>query len=169
MTEYSSPDAAAFRHTIGLFATGVTVLTTQTDTGGWLGMTANAVSSVSLDPLLVLVCVGKTAAIAEPLLEAPGFTLNILSRGQENLSSYFAGLWQTSEPPAYTIHQWAYGPRLEGVIGALGCSRYEITEGGDHWIVLGKVEELYYQDSPAAPLLFFGGQYRTLTDHEDRA
>ncbi len=164
-------DPKAFRQTMGLFTTGVTVLATYTADGEVVGMTANAVASVSLDPMLMLVCVGKEARIASHLLASEGFSFNILSAAQQPLSNYFASLWPDGEPaPPYTFKEWAGGPLLEGVIGAVGCSHYQMHEGGDHWIILGKVTALYQGDNnPSDPLLFFGGQYRQIVQEEQHA
>ena len=82
-------DAKEYRNIIGRFATGVTVVTTAVD--GWLhGMTANALTSVSLDPLLLLVCVDKEAHTHDHLTHAGSFTVNILSEDQEDVSRVFA-------------------------------------------------------------------------------
>jgi flavin reductase (DIM6/NTAB) family NADH-FMN oxidoreductase RutF len=162
-------NAKTFRQTMGLFATGVTVLATRTANGEVVGMTANAVASVSLDPMLMLVCVGKEARIVPYLLASEGFSFNILSAAQQRLSDYFASLWPDDEPaPTYAFKDWDGGPLLAGCVGAVGCSHHEICEGGDHWIVLGRVTALYRGGDTADPLLFFGGQYRQLNLQEEQ-
>ncbi|GAB4482490.1 MAG: flavin reductase family protein [Anaerolineae bacterium] len=163
----SAPDSRAFRRTIGLFATGVAVLTTYNQEGGCVCMTANSVTSVSLDPLLVLVCVWKDARITPHLLEAEGFALSILGADQEALSQYFAGLWDANAaPPAFSLTDWGTAPRREGCIAALSCLRHAVYDGGDHWIVLGRVIDLYRPDTLPDPLIFYGGAYRRLTPKE---
>lgn len=165
--QYTTVDTREFRRTMGLFATGVTVLAVATDDDEIIGMTANAVTSVSLEPTLILVCVGKEANISRPLLEAPGFTLSFLSETQEALSNYFAGFWNDEiPPPAFEFVQWEGGPLLAGAIGAVSCRRYEVYEGGDHWIVLGEVTHVYRADDNARPLLFFRGEYRALAEDD---
>lgn len=158
-------DTRQFRRTMGLFATGVAVLATlRQDNGEAIGMTANAITSVSLDPMLVLVCVDKKARIAPHLLQAEGFSLSFLGADQEALSVYFAGLWQGDEPPPFTFQMWAGQPLLTGCIGAVACRRYAIYEGGDHWIVLGEVIALHHTAEAADPLIFFSGRYRRLAE-----
>ncbi|MBE7553865.1 MAG: flavin reductase [Anaerolineales bacterium] len=154
-------DSRVFRNTIGLFATGVTVVAVEAE-GEVYGMTANAVTSVSLEPMLVLVCVQKEAHLMSFLRQTDGFSINILSEQQQNLSSYFAHMWPHPEPPAFTFIPWLGGPRLEGAIGAIACRTREFLEGGDHWIVVGRVIGLYRAENPANPLLYYRGQYRRI-------
>lgn len=158
-------DSRQFRRTMGLFATGVAVLATvRQDNGEVIGMTANAIASVSLDPMLILICVGKEAHIAPHLLQAEGFSLSFLGADQEALSVYFAGLWQGGDPPRFAFEMWQGQPLLVGCIGAVACRRYAVYEGGDHWIVLGEVTALHRPAETAAPLIFFGGRYRRLAE-----
>ncbi len=158
-------DTRQFRRTMGLFATGVAVLATlRQDNGEAIGMTANAIASVSLDPMLILVCVDKKARIAPHLLQAEGFSLCFLGADQEALSVYFAGLWQDNEPPPFAFQMWAGQPLLTGCIGAVACRRYAVYEGGDHWIVLGEVTALHRPQESADPLIFFSGRYRRLAE-----
>lgn len=167
MIESRPVNQREFRTTMGLFATGVAVLTVYTDDGSWLGMTANAITSVSLEPLLVLVCVEKRASIVEPLLKASGFTLSILNDQQRDLSTYFAGFWESETPPPFAVDDWPGGPRLKGCLGAVNLTRSETLEGGDHWIVMGEVRGLYRSASAARPLIFFrGGYWSTATSEE---
>jgi flavin reductase (DIM6/NTAB) family NADH-FMN oxidoreductase RutF len=151
-------DAYLFRQTIGLFATGVTVIATE-DGGEIHAMTANAVTSVSLDPLLVLVCVGKRARMAEHLTLEKGFSINILREDQKALSNYFAGVWKEENAPPFRFIHWDGKPRLEGCLAALGCECYKTIDGGDHWIVIGSVQNLHVGIEPHWPLLFYGGRY----------
>ena len=160
-------DSQAFRNTMGLFATGVTVMAVEV-AGEIFGMTANAITSVSLEPLLVLVCVQKEAHLMELLRKSEGFSINILSEEQENLSSFFANMWGKPEPPPFAFQPWLGGPRLEGVIGAIACKTMEFLEGGDHWIVLGQVIGLYRAENSANPLLYYRGQYRRILDERMR-
>lgn len=159
-------DASSFRRTLGLFATGVSVLAVQNPDGSVIGMTANSITSVSLDPLLLLVCIERRANIAPYVLEAPGFSLSFLNDRQAALSDYFAGRWQ-GEPPPFEFQPWKGGPLLAGCIASLGCQRDDAREGGDHWIVLGQVVALYRQEHAPDPLMFFSSQYHRLSPHED--
>ncbi|HXV44297.1 MAG TPA: flavin reductase family protein [Anaerolineae bacterium] len=156
-------DSRAFRNTIGLFATGVTVVAVEVG-GEVFGMTANAITSVSLEPPLVLVCVQKEAHLMGFLRQSEGFSINILSEEQKGLSNFFANMWSKAEPPPFAFLPWLGGPRLEGAIGAIACKISEFVEGGDHWIVLGQVVGLYRAEHPANPLLYYRGQYRRILD-----
>src|SRR5574341_975136 len=131
-------DAHAFRRAMSLFATGVTVLATDAGEGAPIGMTANAITSVSLNPLLLLVCVEKIANIAPHLLENDGFSLSILNENQADLSDFFAGRWRGASPPRFSFTDWQGGPLLADCVAAVGCRRYQVVEGGDHWIVIGE-------------------------------
>jgi flavin reductase (DIM6/NTAB) family NADH-FMN oxidoreductase RutF len=165
--EQTTIDTRTFRRTIGLFATGVTVVAVEID-GVQRGMTANAVASVSLTPPLVLVCVQKEAQMLQFLQKSAGFSINILSERQENLSRYFANMWTEATPPPFSFRPWIGGPRLEGAIGAVACETQEYLEGGDHWIVIGRVIDLYRAENPEHPLLFYGGQYRQMSSLDGR-
>jgi flavin reductase (DIM6/NTAB) family NADH-FMN oxidoreductase RutF len=155
-----SIDSRAFRQTVGQFATGVTVIAAEVD-GAVRAMTANSFTSVSLDPPLVLFCVGKTAHLGQLIHAASGFSVNILQRDQQPLSTYFAGK-RDLEPPPFTFSPWDGGPLLDGSLAALGCSVEAIHEGGDHWIVIGRVQSLYRAES-SAPLIFCAGRYAAIS------
>jgi len=161
MPEELALDTTSYRKTMGLFATGVTVLTTYNAHGEMIGMTANAVTSVSLEPLLLLVCVWKAANIAPHILESNVFALNILAENQRDLSQYFAGL-SDGPIPEFAITEWMGTPYLHGTLAALACHRYEVLEGGDHWIVIGEVIGLQRENTPPAPLIFYRGEYHGL-------
>lgn len=152
------PNPTDFRKTIGLFATGVTVVAAET--GGEIhAMTANAVTSLSLDPLLVIVCVGKNARMADFLKDSDAFSINILRDEQRALSTFFAGGWEEAVPPPFRFVHWENCPRLEGCLASLGCELHEIVDGGDHWIVIGRVIALHRGIEPLNPLLFYEGRY----------
>ncbi len=148
---------------MGLFATGVTVVTAAIEDRVH-AMTANAVMSVSLDPLLVCVSVGKRARMNLFLEEAGAFALNILAEDQETLSRYFAGMWQAPEPPVYRLEPWVGGPRLVGSLASVGCTLHQVIEAGDHRLFLGEVQALYRSEAPLRPLVFFAGSYHRLRE-----
>lgn len=160
MTELNS---RVFRTTMGLFATGVTVVAVE-DGGEVHGMTANALTSVSLEPLLVLVCIQKTAHLMTFLEQSSSFSINILSEDRTDLSRFFANMWSQTEPPPFSFIPWTGAPRLKEAIGAVACQTAQIIEGGDHWIVLGRVVDVYQAENPANPLLYYRGQYRQLSN-----
>lgn len=155
-----SIDARAYRQTVGQFVTGVTVIAADVE-GSIRAMTANSFTSLSLDPPLVLFCVGKHTKMGQLIHAATGFSINILQQDQQHISTYFAGGWKEDTPPPFTFEPWEGGPKLEGSAAALGCSVETIYEGGDHWIVLGRVLALDRNDT-AAPLLFCSGRYAAL-------
>ena len=161
----SSLDAQAFRRVMGRFATGVTVIAAEHH-AEIHGMTANAVTAVSLDPLLVLVCVDKRARMTHFIQQAGGFSINVLSEDQEALSRFFAGTWKLASPPEFRFVPWAGGPRLVGALGAVACAVERLLDAGDHWIVLGRVAGLYEGDPTGRPLIFYGGRYRRLSEVE---
>lgn len=154
-------DTLAFRRTMGLFATGVAVLATTTPQGEPIGMTANAIASVSLDPMLLLVCVDKKARIASHLLNNATFSLSFLHEEQAPLSDLFAGRWKGA-PLDFRFEPWGDTVRLADCIAAVGCRQHQVLEGGDHWIVIGEVTALYRAEGTPAPLIFYGGLYRSL-------
>ena len=125
-------------------------------------MTANAVTSLSLDPLLLLFCLGKQARMAVHLREQRAFSVNILRRGQADLSPYFAGLWKGDEPPHFEMKPWHSTARLEGCLASVCCELHEMLEGGDHWVVVGRAFDVWLGDNPVDPLVFYGGKYREL-------
>lgn len=125
-------------------------------------MTANSFTSLSLNPPLVLFCAGKTTKTGQIVHSAKGFSVNILRHDQEALSTYFAGGWKERTPPPFRFVPWEGGPRLEGSAAAMGCALHAVHEGGDHWIVVGRVLALHQGTEPRRPLVFFGGRYSIL-------
>ena len=159
-------DGRTFRQTVGQFVTGVTVIAIEVD-GSLRAMTANSFTSLSLDPPLVLFCLGKKTKAGEQIHGASGFSVNILCHEQQDLSTYFAGGWKGDAPPPFTFIEWDGGPRLDGCAAALGCTVNTVHEGGDHWIVVGEVVAIYRNERPCRPLVFFGGRYVDLSARRD--
>ncbi len=151
-----------YRKTIGLFATGVTVLIIEHE-GQVRCMTANAVSSLSLEPVQLLVCPSKKAAFSELLHKGGHFTVNVLGIHQEEVSNYFAGAkTDTIENEVHYDRQFSKAfraPRLNDCIASFACQLSQQYDGGDHWIVVGEVLEVYKNNKHLEPLLFFGGKY----------
>jgi flavin reductase (DIM6/NTAB) family NADH-FMN oxidoreductase RutF len=154
-------DDRTFRETMGLFATGVSVIAAEID-GGVDAMTANAVSSVSLDPKLILFCPSRRARFSQLLPDVESFTVNFLRDEQQCLSTYFAGGWKEPTPPAYRFVHDGTAPRLQGALATLHCCKHAVYEAGDHWLVIGRVVRIHQGSDPHRPLLFFKGQYRAL-------
>lgn len=161
MTAEPAAQQRAYRDTIGRFATGVTVVTWD-DGQHVRGMTANAVTSVSLDPMLLLVCVDKRTTAHEQLNHSAGFAVNILADDQREVSQAFArhGVEDMSGVP-YTIGGNG-APRIDNVLAWLECEVSERLDGGDHTIFLGRVVDLSIARPDASPLLFYAGRYREL-------
>jgi len=150
-------DPTAFRTALSRFASGVTVLTTRTDDGQDLGMTASAFSSLSLEPPLILVCVDRDASMASPLEHATHVAVHVLAVEQEHLSRRFAGK-ESDRFTGLAISRGAGGvPLLEGAIARLQCRIVERHPGGDHVIVVAEV--LDADAAEGAPLVYFRGQY----------
>lgn len=160
-----------FRNALGAFATGVTVITTQSDDDHPYGMTANAFSSLSLDPPLILVCV-KSQAEGSQIIEKNGvFAVNVLGADQEALSRYFSSKERPRGADAFKEISHRRGrsgsPILEGSAAFLDCRITVRHPAGDHIIFIGEVLELGV-DPSVEPLLFFSGKYRYLKDAEPR-
>jgi flavin reductase (DIM6/NTAB) family NADH-FMN oxidoreductase RutF len=150
--------AIAFRRTLGMFATGVTVLTTrQGETVH--GMTANAFMSVSLKPPLVLVSIDRRARMSNMLHEGTRFAINVLEAGQAVLSDHFArrAVEGTPEPRFELVHDT---PLVEGALAHLVTRVVRSYWGGDHSLFLGQVEYARYGEGE--PLLFHGGRYERI-------
>jgi flavin reductase (DIM6/NTAB) family NADH-FMN oxidoreductase RutF len=155
-----------YRNNIGMFATGVTVVLAGNG-DDVRGMTANAVTSVSLDPTLLLFCPQKSARISELCTKDGRFTVNILAADQEATSNHFAG---ADMAPSHGLVDWQEGegvPRIDGAMASMACRVHDVLEGGDHWIVLGEVTAMHRGDNNDDPLLFFCGAYRNLADKND--
>jgi flavin reductase (DIM6/NTAB) family NADH-FMN oxidoreductase RutF len=157
-------DGRTFRRTLGEFATGVTVIAAETD-GVVQAMTANSFTSLSLEPPLVLFCAGKLTRVGQLLLPQSGrFCINILREDQRDQSTFFAGAWREAEAPPFAFEAWHGAPRLMGSAAAIVCETHAVHEGGDHWIVIGRVVAVDRDESDSLPLLFFRGHYATLAD-----
>lgn len=155
-------DGDIFRRIMGNFVTGVTVMTLPEPHG----MTANAVSSVSLDPPLVLVCVDHDTECYE-LLEGgtDAYCLNILAESQRDLGEYYADMLELDADPFEsrpTRTEATGAPVFENALGYLDCRVEAAHEAGDHTIYVGRVEAGELLDGEADPLLFFRGQWAEL-------
>lgn len=157
-TPAAAPDSRRFRDTIGLFTTGVAIIVALAG-DEVLAMTVNAVSSVSLNPMLVMFCPGKTTRFAEHLGSFSTFSINILREEQQALSTYFAGGWKEPTAPPFRFVRSRSALRLEGSLASLECKLEQSIDGGDHWLVLGRVLDLHSGVGPHRPLLFYRGRY----------
>jgi len=163
---------ARFREVLGHFASGVTVVTAAC--GDVVhGMTATAFASLSLDPLMVLICVNQEARLHRLVLESRSFAVTMLSERQHELSSWFALRRRPLGADEFAGCAWrpaavSRAPVLEGGLGYLDCALTDIHAAGDHSILVGRVEDLGLFEEPAAPLLWYRGGYRRLETVEER-
>ena len=160
-TSSSGIDTRLFRDVCGNFATGVSVVTMVGDSGP-RGLTANAISALSLEPTLFLVCV-DLGATSYPVIDQAGkFAINLLAEDQEDVSNFFAGTTPADNPMGeIEYHMSDLGsPLIEGSLAWLDCRTHSILEGGDHKIFVGEVAACEIARPDADPLLFFRGRYR---------
>lgn len=157
-------DPSAFRKAIGNFATGVTVVTTAN--GGLLhGVTANSLTSVSLDPLLLLVCVDKSAHAHTEMLACSSFGISVLGADQKDVSNLFAksGLPEEGNLRGAAYRLGATGcPLIEGALAHFECLPHAQVDAGDHTIFVGRVQSGEVGRPDAEPLLYFRGSYRAI-------
>lgn len=153
---HPSEDPRAFRRSLGQFATGVTVMTTLHGTKQ-VGMSVNSFAALSLDPPLVLWSIRKESQSLDAFRESGHYAVNILGERQVELSNLFA----KPDDNRFAKVGWTEGlhgaPLLDGVIGTLECKLDHLIDGGDHYVLVGRVER--YAIYPGKPLLFSQGQY----------
>jgi 3-hydroxy-9,10-secoandrosta-1,3,5(10)-triene-9,17-dione monooxygenase reductase component len=152
-----------YRETIGRFATGVAVVTAQSAEGP-VGMTANALCSLSLDPLLLLVCIDNSARTLAPIQSSGRFAVNVLRAEQHALADAFASKQRKQDHfagVAWRLHQDV--PVLEKPLAWLVCDVRELHPGGDHTIGIGAVTDMW-QDVEGRPLVWYEGRYGLLHD-----
>jgi len=163
----SAEEQRRYREVIGHFASGVAVITAQGPNGPG-GLTANALCSLSLDPLLLLVCFDNTARTLPMIRDTRRFAINILTREQHALSGVFASKRPESEKFADVAHHLEHGvPVLDRTLAWLVCDLQEEHPGGDHTIGIGAVTAMH-QSIADDPLVWYRGDYWTVTD-EHRA
>jgi flavin reductase (DIM6/NTAB) family NADH-FMN oxidoreductase RutF len=154
-----APDPDLFREVFGRFATGVAVITSAGPRGVG-GMTANALCSLSLDPLLALVCFENQARTLPIVREARRFGVNVLSADQAHLASVFASKLPEAAKLDGVEHRLHEGvPIIEGVIAWAACELRRLIAGGDHTIAIGEVISMGL--GRGEPLLWYGGRYHT--------
>jgi 3-hydroxy-9,10-secoandrosta-1,3,5(10)-triene-9,17-dione monooxygenase reductase component len=151
-----------FRAVMGHFATGVTVVT-ATGAEGPVGMTANAITSLSIEPLLMLVCFDKEARTLRVVRDAGRFGVNVLAAGQEDLARLFASKAPEAEKFADVAHTMHDGlPVIEGAHAWIGCRLQQVVPGGDHMIGIGEVTAA--EVGGGEPLVWHGGRYGGFRD-----
>lgn len=153
----SAVDERLFRQVMGLFATGITVITTES--GGRVhGMTANAFMAGSLDPPLCVISVGRSTRVHEALLRSARYGVSFLDEEQQHLSNHFAGRGMTDMNPEFRYLSGV--PVLRQVLAVITTDVTETVACGDHSLFIGRISKM--EASPTAPLLYYRGQYARL-------
>jgi len=159
-------DLHTFRETLGLFVTGVTIITTRDEHGDPIGITANSFNSVSLDPPLVLWSVGRKALSLKAFSDAEHFAVHILRDDQADLSQRFATSGSDKFRELSIEEGLGTAPVLPDCAACLECSLFAKYPAGDHVLFIAKVERLS-SDPSAMPLVYHGGHYAALSDKPD--
>jgi flavin reductase (DIM6/NTAB) family NADH-FMN oxidoreductase RutF len=158
----TTPTTSEFRLALGQFATGVTVVTAERAPGRVHGMTANSFTSVSLDPLLILICVNQNAQLLPLVKRQKRFGVNILKDDQQAISQYFACTEENddTEKRLGIRYRWTKTgiPLLEEALVHLACNVVASHAAGDHTIFIAEVESVEVYDGE--PLLYLRGNYR---------
>jgi flavin reductase (DIM6/NTAB) family NADH-FMN oxidoreductase RutF len=165
MSASASPVSAAIsagelRTFAGHFATGVAVVTTLHADGEPCGVTINAVTSLSLDPPLFLICLDHKSKTLGALLASRHFGLHFLSREQTEISRVFASKQERKFESISHRPGRRGSPLIEGVVAAAECRVSELCPGGDHTIIIGEVETVHVHGGE--PLLYHRGAYAAL-------
>jgi len=158
------PDANRMRRAMGAFATGVTIVTAGGDTPH--GMTANAFTSVSLEPPLVLACVGRNAVMHRILTSTNQFGISVLAAHQEPVARHFANRLRPLGLAQFDTVGWHPGPvsgvpLIDGALVHLECGLWRTYDGGDHSIFIGNLLSVE-QSTDEDALLFFRGRFRDI-------
>ncbi|PLT33520.1 flavin reductase family protein [Bacillus sp. V5-8f] len=146
-------DSRELRNCMGHFATGVTVITCDTEDGTH-GITANSFTSVSLDPPLVLVSIDRKAKALQHL-KNNNFTVNILKEDQEDIAMHFAG--RPLDEPTFQLQKGNLSTRLKDTLAYVECEPWAEYDGGDHVLYVGKVSDFTY--NPGRPLAYYCGKF----------
>ncbi len=153
-------DTLRYRRVIGNFATGVAIVTCNGPDGP-TGLTTNAITSVSLEPLLLLVCFDNSSRTLPAVREARRFAVNVLRAGQEELARVFASKRAAPEKFEAATHMVAHGvPVLDGALAWLACDLEALHPAGDHTIGIGAITHLD-ADPDGEPLVWYRGKYGT--------
>lgn len=149
----------AFRQALSRLAAGVSVITTVSPDGHRLGLTATAVTSVSLDPPLVLACIDNRSRSIEAIEAGARFIIHFLSAEQEALGRHFAS--RAADKFIGVDYELTESgcPRLRGVLASVECVQYAWYPGGDHTIIVGRVVDVQLSEANDQPLLYYRGQF----------
>ncbi|HIF88741.1 MAG TPA: flavin reductase [Candidatus Thioglobus sp.] len=156
-----SEETRKFRHALGAFPTGVTIVTTIDANGEPIGFTANSFSSVSLDPKLILICIDKASINLTTFTESGHFAVSILSEKQQQISTTFASPVEDRFSNVNWQTKTTGSPIISGAVAWFDCAKDKCVDAGDHYILLGRVLE--FNSNIATPLVFLRGNYVNLT------
>jgi len=149
-----------FRHALGRFASGVTIVTTKDADGNLHGITVSAFCSVSLEPPLILICIDKNTGSHHALTQTDSFVVNLLREDQQHISDRFASFLHSK----FETLEYHSGiddlPVLEDALANLECRLVNSHDNGDHTIFVGQIERAAINDGK--PLLYWHGNYRKL-------
>lgn len=164
MTQTNGIEGKELREVIGGFATGVTVVTVTGKDERPKGLTANAVTSLSLEPPLLLVAIDRNVDTYSHLADGDHFAVNILPAGEqgETISNVFAGKGEEKFREVDYRQGSTGAPILEDSFAWLDCHQEAAYDGGDHTIFIGRVVKAWREDKERNPLLFYRGEYREL-------
>ena len=153
----NSAQKTALRDAFGAFATGVTVVTMRDAQGNPMGFTANSFTSVSLDPALLLICLGRSSSKLREFSQTNRFAVNVLAANQTHISRRFAA----SHDDRFTGVEWHLqdggAPLIAGASAWFDCTCVSVQDAGDHIILLGQI--VAYERSAHAPLIYLQGRY----------
>jgi flavin reductase (DIM6/NTAB) family NADH-FMN oxidoreductase RutF len=154
-------DGREFRNALGRFATGVCVISTVTEKGDSLGLTANSFTSVSLDPPLVLWNLQNNSDVYDIYSAPQHFAINVLATEHHEHSNRYAKKGDhLLDPDHFTLGEFG-APIMEGALVSFECELHATHDGGDHLIILGKVKHVHTREE-GEPLLFYSGNYHRL-------
>lgn len=152
--------AEEFKNVMSRVASTVTIVTAKS-VAGPIGLTVSAFMSVSADPAIVLVAIDKATSSVTPMLDAVGFTVNIMPEGADDEATLFA----THGADKFGTTDWsnagtpAAGPVLENALAYLECVTVNRHESGDHWVLYGELNAATIADSEVSPLVWFDREY----------
>ena len=161
MTDSFSVTPESLRDVLGLFPTGIAVVTAKASDGALYGVTINSFSSVSLDPPLVLFSLARGLNTLEALLTAEGFAIHFLREDQRHVSAHFAKAFTNKWEDVQYRDGVTGCPVLEPALAVLECRLYAQYDGGDHVIIVGRIAHVERQPDKN-PLIFFRGRYHTI-------
>jgi len=151
-----------FKKAMQYWASGVAVVTTQSQTSGVQGMTVTAFSSVSAEPPQVLVCINDAAETGSGIQESQSFAVNVLNADQQAISNQFAG--GASMQERFANNPWTPGvtgsPLLTETLMSLDCKVVNKLKAGTHWVIIGEVQDVVCR--AGEPVLYYSGGYRAL-------